>query len=95
MAGNGYVYTVYKVSESAEVASEGFMINEVSTDGLLVVVDKCSAVEPTVTSAPSKPSYVTGMSNWPHLSHSEARQLIDYQATTGGGSNGWSNPSKE
>ena len=44
------VYTVYKMSESAEIASEGFDIRNVSTDGLLVVVDKNSEVEPTVTS---------------------------------------------
>ncbi len=84
------VYTVYKTSEASEIASEGFDIRNVSTDGLLTVVDKRSESNPTVTSAPSKPSYVVeAMGNWPNLTLVEAGQLIGYLATGDGLGDGW------
>lgn len=88
------VYTVYKVSESAEIASEGFDIKNKSTDGLLVIVDKNSDSNPTVTDAPTRPSYASAedFPDWPNMTLAKAKQLIDYLATSDGASDGWYYP---
>lgn len=88
---NSYVYTVYKVSESAEIASEGFDIRNKSTDGLLTIVDKRSESNPTITDPPVRPGYASAedFPDWSNMTLAKARQLIAYQATTDGGSDGW------
>jgi len=83
MADDGYKYTVYKASESDEIASEGFAVSNTSTDGLLVIVDKKSGDNPTVTDAPARPSYASAEDypDWPNMTHAKARDLIANKAT--------------
>lgn len=93
MAFNNYLYHVFihDASGITELESYGFTMGKVSTDGNLVVCDKQDDVEETITDEPSKPAYVVeDMTNWPHLSNEEAIQLVTYEATEQGGSDGYS-----
>jgi len=89
---NGYTYTVWNTDETSEdeMNACGYPVGNTSTDGNLIVVDKKDNEEPTQTTTPTKPTYVVeSMPNWPYLSHTEAKQLVTYYATTNGGSDGW------
>ena len=72
-----------------DMASLGFVSSNISTDGNLCICDKGDSTEEVIDIEPTKPSYVVeSMTNWPHLTHTEAHQLIKYEATTEGGSDG-------
>jgi hypothetical protein len=92
MTYNNFIYTVFKTDETSitERDSQGFTGGNFSTDGNLVVGDKCVDGNCTCTDVPTKPTYVVeAMSNWPHLSHQEALALVHYEATSDGASDGW------
>jgi|TARA_Y100000310_G_scaffold311768_2_gene358364 hypothetical protein len=89
---NSYTYTVYAMDATSvsECASAGFPSGHKATNTNLVIVDRKDNAIPVQTTVPTKPSYVVeSMSNWPYLTHTEALQLISYEATTSGGSDGW------
>ena len=94
---NTYTYTVWETdaTSQSEMAAEGYTGGNTSTDGNLIIVDKCDNDEPTQTTVPSKPVYVVeAMPNWPYLTFTEAHQLIAYEATSDGASDGWYYSSK-
>jgi len=89
---NDYTYTVWctDATSNAEAVAAGYSETNFSTDGLLCIADKCDNSEPTQTTVPTKPTYVVEeMPNFPYLSYTEARQLIAYEATSDGASDGW------
>jgi len=92
MSHNTYTYTVWKTDATSltERATAGYPQGKTSTDGLLVVGDKRDNVEPSQTTVPTKPSYVTeSMPNWPYLNHEEVLKFISYMATSSGAGDGY------
>jgi len=90
---NIYIYTVYKTTEDAleERTSEGFKGGHYSTDGLLILGDRGRPNNPEITDIPTIPSYLDSNDypNWPHMDHDGAHELTHTDATTQGGSDGW------
>ena len=89
---NNFSYTVFNndAQGQADREAQGFKGGNVSTDGLLIVGDLGSSEECVCTNHPLKPSYVEGCDGWPHLSHAEAKLLVNTEATSKGASDGWS-----
>jgi len=93
MAHSSYTYTVWATDSTSldEKDTAGYPVGKISTDGNLVIAHNQCTSEPTQTTVPTKPSYVTeSMPNWPYLSLTEANQLVSYMATTIGASDGFS-----
>lgn len=91
MADNGYTYSLAKTDETAlaELAAEGFSVTNISTDGLLCLVDRRNGA-PTLTDPPDLPSYVVeSISDPQDMTHAQAKIIIAYQASSGGASDGW------
>jgi len=82
-----YIYTVIKYDPSvraqadAFMSEEGFPAGNQNDDGTMIIVDKSDDVKRTVPSEliTTKPAYVVEeMSDWPYLTHAEAKALIAY-----------------
>jgi hypothetical protein len=89
---NDYVYLVCGTDTHCieDLEANGYKLTNCSTDGTLTVVDKKDHEECQMTHTVTKPSYVVEeFPNFPYLTQAEAKQLISYQASAEGASDGW------
>jgi len=96
MANNLYNYALSKTDTTSlsELAAQGFSVTNISTDGLLCMVDRRNG-SPTLTDPPDLPPYVVeSISDPQNMTHAEAKTIINYQASTVGGSDGWYHDNK-
>lgn len=76
-----------------EAEAQGYCGMNVSTDGSLIIMYHSDAhldIDPLLTTKPSLPNYVVEtIPNPQHMTKTQAQQIIAYEATSDGASDGW------
>ena len=88
---NGYRYMLVGTDATtiSELAANGFVLTNISTDGGLAIIDDHGVTIPVLSSYPSKPSYLLEVIDLKNMNQSEARIVQAYSATTNGNTNGY------
>lgn len=88
---NNFFYYVVESAQFVERLTKGYAGGNKSTDNSLIIGDKKDQILNNWINTPTLPSYIlpSEVPNWPRLSHEEAHNVVNKQASAKFANDGW------